>query len=207
VIAAIAAITTLIAVINLSPLIDRYAVQELLDVNGENTLVAWLSSALLLAIAVAAFVGAITSSSHRDRRGWSAMAVFFVVLSADETASMHELAGEIANRFVDIAWLPSLYMWVLVVVPFAAAVAVWMFVWLRKTLGTGTPSMRLAAGALALWLVVPVLEAVDPSLGGPLVLVVIEESLEIVGELMMLAAVALHLIDRGVRVVAQDQAA
>ena len=42
--------------------------------------------------------------------------------------------------------------------------------------------------AFGMWLMVPLLEAVDPSLGGPRWLVVIEETLETVGETLMLAA-------------------
>jgi hypothetical protein len=44
-----------------------------------------------------------------------------------------------------------------------------------------------------LWLAVPALEALDPSLGGPALLSVIEESLESAGEALMLAGVLVYL--------------
>ena len=53
----LAAVQALIAAINLSPLIERYAVAEILDLNAEATLPAWLSSSLLFSIAAAAAAG------------------------------------------------------------------------------------------------------------------------------------------------------
>lgn len=197
---ALAAAEALIALVNLSPLIDRYAVGALFDVNRENTLVVWLASGLLLAIAAGACLAASVASGQPDRIGWLVVAAAFVALSADETASLHELAGEIGSRYLEVSWLPSLYLWVVVVAPFAAIGAVWMLFWLRRTLGRGTTPARLATLALCAWLLVPAFEALDPTLGGPRLLVVVEESLEAAGEVMMLAAIALHLAAQGFRV-------
>lgn len=60
---------------------------------------------------------------------------------------------------------------------------------------------------MLLWLLVPVLEAVDPTLGGPRLLVVVEESLEAAGSILMLGAMALHLSALGLSIgsAAQDR--
>jgi hypothetical protein len=194
---ALAAVQAVVAAVNLSPLIDRYTVARLLNVNGEANLVAWLSSAVLLAIAGGAAVCAAadrdTGGPRRLWTGWAAVSAFFVVLSIDEAAALHELVGEKVHRFLDVDALPSLYTWVLVVAPVGLVAAVLMIRWFARAVGLGTPTGRLALTAVALWLMVPVLEALDPTLGGPMLLSVVEESLESLGEALMLAAVLLYL--------------
>jgi hypothetical protein len=186
-----------VAAVNLSPLIDRYTVAALLDVNGEANLVAWLSSAVLLATAAGAGLAAVadrsTGAPRRRWLGWALIAAFFVLLSVDETAGLHELVGEKARGLVDSEALPSLYTWVLVVAPVGMVVAFLMARWFIKTIGGATTSGRLAIAAIALWLAVPALEALDPSLGGPMLLSVIEESLESAGEALMLAGILVYL--------------
>jgi len=190
-----------IAAVNLSPLMGYYTVEVLFDVNGEANLVAWLSAAVLLAIATAAATAAAADrASGKPRRqwlGWALMAALFVVLSIDESAGLHELIGEKAHRLLDVDALPSLYTWVLVVAPVGLAAAALMIWWFSRTLGLASPTGRLALAAVALWLVVPVLEALDPSLGGPVALSVVEESLETIGEALMLAALLVYLSARG----------
>lgn len=181
----------LVAAVNLSPLIESYSVATLLDVNREGTLIVWLSSATLLLIAALACGGAMTSAGL-DRRRWWVVAAGFVVLSVDETASLHERAGEIAERVFEIEWLPSLYLWVIVVAPAAFVFAVWMLRWFGRTMGWRSGPGRLAACAIGLWICVPVLEAMDPSLGGPRLLIVVEETLEGVGEALFVWALLSH---------------
>lgn len=189
---AMSAIHLVVAAVNLSPLMDSYTVATLLDVNHENTLVVWLSSASLLAIAaVATACGFGAAAQSATRRGWWIIAAGFVVLSADETASLHERAGEIASRLLEVDWLPSLYMWVIVVAPIGLAFAVWMLRWFGRTLGWRSLSGRLATLAIGLWLMVPIFEALDPTLGGPRLLVVVEETCEGLGMAAMLAAMLL----------------
>lgn len=188
---ALLAIHALVAVVNLSPLMESYTVETLLDVNREGTLIVWLSSATLLAIAALAAGGALATKG-RDRFRWWAVAVGFAGLSADETASLHERVGEMAGRVFEVEWLPSLYLWVIVVAPVGLVFAVWMLRWFGRTMGWRTPAGRLMSSALLLWMLVPVLEALDPTLGGPRLLVVIEESLEGVGEALMVWALLIH---------------
>lgn len=197
VVAALALVQAIVAAINLSPLIKHYSVAALVDVNGEANLTAWLSSAILLAIAVAAAVAAVadraTGTSRRRWLGWALIAALFVLLSVDETAGLHELTGEEAHRLLDSAALPSLYTWVLVVAPVGMVAAFAMARWFAKTIGLSSATGRLAIAAILMWLAVPALEALDPTLGGPALLSVVEESLETAGEALMLAGVVVYL--------------
>jgi len=197
VVAALGLVQAAVAAINLSPLIDHYTVASLIDVNGEANLTAWLSSAVLLVTAAGAGLAAVADraagASRRRWLGWALIAAFFVLLSADETAGLHELIGEEAHRLLDSEALPSLYTWVLVVGPVGMAAAFFMARWFAKTIGLSSAPGRLAVAAILLWLAVPALEALDPSLGGPALLSVIEESLESAGEALMLAGVLVYL--------------
>jgi len=190
-------IQALVAAVNLSPIGDRYTVKSLFDVNGEANVVAWLSSAaLLLTAAGAGLAAAADRAQGAPRRlwvGWALVAALFTLLSLDEAARLHELAGEKAHHLIDLEALPSLYTWVLVAAPVGVAAALLLDRWIRRVIGLRTPTGRLTLAAIILWLGVPALEALDPSLGGPLVLSVIEESLEAVGEALMLAGVLVYL--------------
>lgn len=185
-----------IAAVNLGPLIESYSVASLLDVNAEATFVVWLTSATLLAIAAGAAWIALGESSRRARIGWSLVAAGFVALSVDETAGIHELAGELANRFFEITWLPSLYLWVVVVAPVAALGAFWLARWFTAELGWRSLPGRLALGAIAVWVTVPVYEALDVPLGGNRWLVVAEETMEGIGCSLMLGAIAFEVVRR-----------
>lgn len=66
----------------------------------------------------------------------------------------------------------------LVVAPIALIGALWMLKWLGSTVGFHSATTRLSMAAVGLWVIVPVLESLDPSLGGPRPLIVVEETLE-----------------------------
>ena len=196
-VAALGLVQAAVAAMNLSPLIDHYTVAALIDVNGEANLIAWLSSAVLLVTAAGAGLAAVADRAAAAPRhrwfGWALIAALFVVLSVDETAGLHELAGEEAHHLLDSEALPSLYTWVLVVAPVGMVIAFFMARWFATTIGLSSAPGRLAIAAIVLWLAVPALEAFDPSLGGPALLSVIEESLESAGEALMLAGVLVYL--------------
>jgi hypothetical protein len=119
------------------------------------------------------------------------VAAGFVILSIDETAGLHEAAGALVSRVVAVDWLPGTNLWVLVVAPLAAIGAGAMLWWFRLHVGWSGFAGRLAIAAVALWVLVPVAEAVAPSLGMPRVLIVLEETLEGVGEALMLGSAIL----------------
>lgn len=196
-VAALGLVQAAVAAVNLSPLIDRYTVAALVDVNGEANLTAWLSSTVLLVTAAGAALAAAADRAAGTLRrrwlGWALIAALFVLLSADEAACLHELIGEKVHHIFDSDTLPSLYSWVLVVAPVGMVIAFFMIRWFATTIGTRSAPGRLAIAAILLWLAVPALEALDPSLGGPALLSVIEESLESAGEALMLAGVLVYL--------------
>jgi hypothetical protein len=187
IIAAHLGITAFLVLVNLSPLIDSWAVGEMLELDAESNAAVWFSSTTLLALAVIAFD---LAARHRiDRLPWALIGAFFALLSLDETASMHELVGTLfSTRVGEIAALPGLYAWVAVVAPVALVAALLMGRWLWTKAGPRTPERLLILSALAMWFLVPVAEMLDPILGQPRVLVVAEESLELVGMALMLGA-------------------
>jgi hypothetical protein len=189
---ALYAVVIVIALVNLSPWVDGGTVRYVFDMNAEANLVSWLSSALLLAIAGSSAYAA--ASAGRDRVGWIAISALFVLLSADETARLHEQVGRLAARVVKVSWLPGSYVWVIVLGPIAAVAAGWMLVWMRRAIGR--IAFRMAIAAVVAWVLVLVPEAIAPSLGPESRLFVLEESLEFAGEILMLGAVAWHLVDR-----------
>lgn len=202
--ASLFAVHAVVAAINLSPLIDSYTVASVFDMNAENTAPTWLSSTLLLVIAGLFGFGAWAEYQQERPRSvvvsWMVIAAGFVVLSLDETASLHELAGEKAASIFEIEALPSLYTWVIVVAPLAAVAAVWLIRWFGRTFGWRTDAGRLAVLAVGLWMTVPLFEALDPSLGGPRLLVVAEETFEMVGVTLAIIALLIHFRSRGYRV-------
>jgi hypothetical protein len=193
---ALLTVHAVIAAVNLGPLIESYSVASVFDVNAEATFVVWLTSATLLAIAAGAAWIAVEEHSRRARVGWSLVAAGFVALSIDETAGVHELAGELANRFFEIPWLPSLYLWVVVVAPVAAVGAFWLARWFAAELGWRSLPGRLGLAAIAVWVTVPVYEALDVPLGGNRWLVVAEETMEGIGCSLMLGAIIFEVVRR-----------
>jgi hypothetical protein len=188
-----------IVAVNLSPLIEYWGPQKLFDVNGEGTIPAWMSSAALLLIAIgAAACGAVEVAARTGRFravGWFGFASLFVLLSLDEVSSMHELVGNYtAIHIGSFDALPGVFMWVVVLVPVALVVAAVLVAWFVVAIGWRDMSARLALAALAVWIMVPILETLDPALGAPRWLIVLEESTEVVGEALMLCAIWGHLL-------------
>ena len=194
-----------LALVNLSPLMDSWTVRRLVELNAEANLSVWLSSTLLLLISLGAGFCALTERAIRaaslKSRAWLAIACLFVVLSIDETSSVHELSGIVVSRYWShIDALPGLYAWVVVFLPLGVALLAGLLYWFVVRVGWRTLPGRLGLAALAFWVWVPVLEVMDPTLGGPAWLVVLEEFMELSGEVLMLGSVWLqfHDLDRTV---------
>ena len=186
-------IHAVIGVLNLTPIMRRPWIPRLLDMDREATAVVWLSSATLLAIAALAFVaGWLSPTRSRTRRGWWLIGVWFVLLSLDETAGLHDLAGEITQTYFDQEWLTS-GGWVIVVAPFAAIIAVWMLHWLGRQLGWRSAAGRMTLVAFALWFAVPVLEVLGSLWDWPRPIIVAEELAEGFGEALMTGAMLSYL--------------
>lgn len=186
--ALVAGVSAAIAVVNLTPLLDLPGMDLLFAADGDANVSTWVSSAALLLIAVVAF-GIAPARRPDEGRWWRVIGAGFVLLSIDETASLHEIAGQwTSENLFSLEALPEGFLWVILVAPPAAVAAIVMGVWLRRRLGAGSVSWRLVLAALTVWFLVPVIEAVTPSVGSPWWLVVTEELLEGIGEALMLAA-------------------
>ncbi|MBU1226083.1 MAG: hypothetical protein KJ698_02555 [Actinobacteria bacterium] len=194
-------VQAVIAIVNLTPIVDHLTLGQILDVNREGTAFVWLTSMMLWTIALLAVYAAASMRSIGSTRGawlgWLVIGAGFAVLSVDETAQLHERVGDKVSEFITIPGLPDLYAWVLVVAPIALIGAFWMLKWLGSTVGLGSTTTRLAIAAVGLWVLVPVLEAFDPTLGAPRLLIVAEETCETVGITLFLTGVLVFLRDRG----------
>lgn len=195
------AIQGAIAVANLTPIVDTITIAEILDVNKEATAAVWLSSAMLWTIALLAAYAAVcdraTGAVRRAWVGWLVIATGFMILSIDETSQIHERIGDKVSDFVQVPFLPELYSWVLVVAPIALLGAIWMLRWISSTVGFRSLTTRLAIAAVALWVLVPGFEALDPTLGAPAWLIVLEETCETLGATLFMAGMLVYLRDRG----------
>ena len=118
------------------------------------------------------------------------IAAGFALLSADETAGFHELAGELVSwRWFELEALPGGFLWVVVVAPVAAVGALAMLWWLRRQVPAGHRARPLALAAVLVWLLVPLVETYAGAtrvMGG--FVVVLEEMLEGIGQALMLGA-------------------
>ena len=181
-------VTLTLALINLSPLMTSWTLRELLSLNQEGNVSVWFSSTTLLGLGLLAARLAFIDPGP-DRRGWGLVAAFFALLSLDEAASLHELAGVVfSDRVGSVEALPGLYAWVIFVTPPALIAAGCMLRWLHRRVPAGTPARWMAPTAIGLWCLVPAAEFLDPMLGSPRALIVAEEALELIGMALMLGA-------------------
>ncbi|NKB87302.1 MAG: hypothetical protein GKS06_03660 [Acidobacteria bacterium] len=182
------AVTAVLVTINISPLINSWSVAALFELNAESNASVWFSStSLLLIAALAAGLAVRDPGSHR--LGWGLVAAFFALLSLDETASIHELVGLLfSERVAELQALPGLYAWVAIVAPPALIIALVMARWILRRIPAGYSARWLVPTAIAIWCCVPLAEFLDPILGMPRALVVLEEALELIGMALMLGA-------------------
>jgi hypothetical protein len=182
---------------------------RLFDLKLEINLAVWYSSALLLLVAAVAFAIAFSPPPRGAGRKWYSrvwilIGLFFLALSADETAQVHErvgyrltrAAGESLGTTFGLAH-PA-YGWVALALPFAAVFIIVVLLAARWWLGLHGRTRRLTLCALACWAGVIVAEiaeermirwSVEPSVRG-----LIEEGLEIAGATLFLIAFTEYLL-------------
>jgi len=165
---------------------------QMFNLDEEQNLPTWLSSAQFLAVGVAAAALA-TRTEARERLASLVLAAVFVYFSLDEAALVHEkLAEHVREELEGVPKLPILYA----PIGAACAVAVWILLpVVRRRLGT-----RVAfVGGFALIVVSLFLDAADiQSLDVPSFrpFIIAEESAELAGTALLtfvLLAVALAL--------------
>lgn len=179
--------------VNVSPLLQVRSLQHLFDLNGEGNVVVWVSSTTFLVIAALLVACGFAAAERRERVGWWGIGAGFGLLSLDETASIHELVGElVAWRWFTVSWLPGGFLWVAVIAPFLVVGAVAIVLWFRRYVGWHTLPGILTFAAMAVWCLVVVAEGLAPTLQGARWITVMEEGLEGLGAALMLGA-AVHL--------------
>jgi hypothetical protein len=181
--------------INTPALMSSWAIRSLFDLNAEATVAVWMSSAILLVIAIVAAACALEESNQSRSPaalGWTLIGGLFIILSIDETAGFHELAGIIvAERVAEVSFLHGVYMWLVVLLPLALSAGAWLLHWFAADGGWRRRDGRYAIAAVVVWLTVPAFEAAASIAGDLPFLVAAEEVSELIGEALMLVAIAI----------------
>lgn len=182
---------------------------QMFDLKLEGNLAVWYSSALLLLVGMAALGLAYSpmtreSGSPWPRRFWTAAALAFIFLSADETAQVHE---KTATRFVWIfGEIPGLtagfsipaFFWVVLFMPVMVLFVIGMVMAARTWFAMHHRSRVLTLAAVACWAGVVIAEVVEDRLRRwsmeRSVQGAIEEGLEIVGATLFLFAFLDYLL-------------
>lgn len=127
-----------------------YGLLDLFHLDRENNLPSYFSSMLLLLSALAMWVRATVAagSGHRDAGGWRLLAILVLLMSIDESASMHELAVEPSRRLLGGHATGLLYFaWVLPATMLLLALF-WLLSGFLRRLPPEVLSRLVAAGAL-----------------------------------------------------------
>uniref|UniRef100_UPI003D117D5F hypothetical protein n=1 Tax=Roseibium sp. TaxID=1936156 RepID=UPI003D117D5F len=170
--------------------------------DGEHNVGAWFSSALMTLSALALYLA---GRAQRDIPGgrtplpWYALAVIFVGLSIDESASFHEILGDpLRNTLGTGGFL--YFAWVIPGAIFTLAVGI-LFIPFLLSLPRGVAVRFIVAGAIFVGgaLGMELLEgklADEGKMGSVLfmVFVIIEEAMEMFGIALFLSTVVAHLV-------------
>ena len=132
--------------INYNKLIHYGPMRRLFNIAREDSLSSWFMSAqtlitaLVLWLIVYIHLKLYTSGTY-VKVGWFILAIFFTYMAADDGAAIHERLGstfellardaQAGNMFYFINSFPS-YIWQIVVLPFFAAMGIFMLVFLWK---------------------------------------------------------------------------
>ena len=181
---------------------------RLFNLEGENNLPSWYSSLALFLSSAA--LGTIGLQRRQERNPWAwhwlALAFGFLYLSADEAASIHEIAAPLVHRWLDATGHANTVIsvigtaWLLVGIPVAAIVFLMFWGFLRH-LPFATRALFLVAGGLFITGTLGV-EAVGgrylANNGGSHTLtyqmmVVVEEGLEMLGIVVFLYALTTYM--------------
>ncbi len=149
-------------VFNFFDIADHISIRRIFNVAREESLPTWFSSLQALAVAVTAWA----LWRIEDARGWAYVALFFLYVSIDDAAAIHErVATALSDTFPSLPFLegyPS-FSWHLLVAPFLAAglLAVAVYQWRRMP--TRRTLLLLGAGlaAFAISQGLDVLEGID----------------------------------------------
>ena len=136
---------------------DVGAIRRLFNITREDGLASLFAVLQTFMVALVVWVNyAVVRQNNRSqyvRWGWLLLALFFTYLAIDDGAAVHERLGTTADTVADqsVGWFPS-YTWQLVVLPFFAAMGLFMLLFLWRQLGSMANRLRILAalGCLAL---------------------------------------------------------
>jgi len=86
---------------------------DLFDVDTEANVPTWLSSALLLTSAFAAWLMAARVPASKQRRGFVVIGVLLAIVSADEFIAFHERCAAVLLKELDARGITRLWVWAL----------------------------------------------------------------------------------------------
>ena len=173
------------------------------DLGRDDSLPAWFSSMLWLACSVAAYRCSNLSRDAYEKKVWFWFAVGLLIFSIDETARIHEnLSHLVERRFFDPAFAEKVRRtnWPIVAAPFIAAAFFWLFAFFKKVVrnhprvwrGVSMGFLIVVLGGAGLEMTINWLQS--DSLQWLFEMeVVAEESLEMLGCLLMLSAILEHV--------------
>ena len=178
------------ALANAQVAITKNPIAVQLNLELEGNVAVWYSSVVLLLAAAGAIAAARADDRRRCRLLWTVCALFFVGLSIDEMAQLHERTGRLFTQY--FGTIPYLteggyagYAWLIALLPLIVVFIVCVFTAIRCWSGLHRRSRHLVMSAVACWIGVLVVEFVqaqyfrwsmDRSLQGAL-----EEGLELTG--------------------------
>lgn len=170
---------------------------EWLLLANENNPPTWLASMLFLLAAGAAALCAAAAPSE-DRRWWWATGLLLTLFSLDEVASMHEKLDDYLN--IDTDALPDFlgYGWVIPGVVILAGIATLFFRFVRRQPHATRAGILVGMGVIVLGAVgVEIVAAWWDSKNGRdnagyYLISTVEETLEMVGSLILLATLGAH---------------
>lgn len=121
----------------------------LLNLDGENNLVSWYTSVLLFSSFLCLFALSRTTKNRKEKLAWLSLSAIFLLLSIDEIAEMHHIAGHVLGLLMSkqLFQVETLsYAWVIVGLP---AVIIIFWIW-KKALQHAMPRKAKYAALLGL---------------------------------------------------------
>lgn len=171
-----------------------------INLNGEANLTAWYSSAKLLGVSVLLAITGRMRILVGDARGWllSAVALGFLVLSADEVAQFHEWIGHRTDALLQDGTRSGTFfditgIWMFVAgIPFIVMLLGALY-GVRKVFAIEPGSLAMFSIGAFIWLLgalgVEIIQNIpEPGSLGFVISILIEESLEMVGVTFMFAS-------------------